>query len=48
LGFPLAEGKRAIRESATWRDYREAQDAEINSLLEELNGVERSDRPQQG
>jgi len=47
LGVPLAEGKRAIYESATWRDSREAQDAELEKLVEELNGMDDLGRPKQ-
>jgi 3-deoxy-D-manno-octulosonic-acid transferase len=45
LGVPLSEGKKAIHESATWRDSREAQDAEIEKTLEELNRIDGTSNP---
>jgi 3-deoxy-D-manno-octulosonic-acid transferase len=48
LGIPLAEGKMAIHESATWRDSRESLDAEIDKLTKELNTMDEPNHSKQG
>jgi hypothetical protein len=47
LGGSLAQAKKAIQDSATWRDCNEAMDAEIDKLQGELNGKDEPGHPKQ-
>jgi 3-deoxy-D-manno-octulosonic-acid transferase len=48
LGIPLGNAKKAMLDSATWRDLNSAFDKEIDNMLEELKSVDEPDRPKQG